>query len=88
MTSCTIRYRLEGPGPSALLVECDGKLRIYTRGVLGGTMPRARLLAILAERGCRWVPAHGRVDVEIEAGDPGAPLLPPLPHAAKRRPIA
>ena len=51
-------------------------------------MPRARLLAILAERGCRWVPANGLVDVELEASDPGAPLLPPPPHAGKRRPVA
>lgn len=76
MTACAIRYRLEGPGPAAMLVDCGGQLRIYTRGVLGGTMPQSRLLAILAERGCRWVPASGTVDVDVpEEAVP--PLLPP-----------
>ena len=74
MTACAIRYRLAGPGPAALLVDCGGQLRIYTRGVLGGTMPRSRLLAILAERGCRWVTADGEVDVDLP-DDIG--LLPP-----------
>lgn len=75
MTACAIRYRLEGSGPAALLVDCEGQLRIYTQGVLGGTMPRTRLLAILAERGCRWIPANGEVDVDLpeEAGL----LIPP-----------
>lgn len=67
MPACAIRYRLEGPGPAALLVDCGGQLRIYTQGVLGGTMPRSRLLAILAERGCRWVRAAGEVDVDLPA---------------------
>ncbi len=65
MPACAIRYRLEGSGPAALLVDCEGRLRIYTQGVLGGTMPQNRLLAILAERGCRWEPADGEVDVEL-----------------------
>jgi len=67
MPACAIRYRLEGPGPAALLVDCGGQLHIYTQGVLGGTMPRSRLLAILAERGCRWVSAGGEVDVDLPA---------------------
>jgi hypothetical protein len=29
-----------------------------------GTMPHARLLAILAERGCDWIPATGQVIVD------------------------
>jgi hypothetical protein len=65
VTSCTIRFRLDGPGPATFLVECDGRLRLYTRGMLGGVMPRTRLLAVLAERGCRWIPATGTVDLEL-----------------------
>jgi hypothetical protein len=66
MTACAIRYRLDGPGPAAFLVDCEGELRVYARGVLGGSMPRNRLLALLAERGCRWVPAGGSVEVNLE----------------------
>jgi hypothetical protein len=66
MTACAIRYRLDGPGPAAFLVDCEGELRVYARGVLGGTMPRNRLLALLAERGCRWVPAAGSVELNLE----------------------
>jgi hypothetical protein len=76
MSACAIRYRLEGSGPSALLVDCDGQLRIYTQGVLGGTMPRGRLLAILAERGCRWIPATGQVDVDLSEEARPLPLPP------------
>jgi hypothetical protein len=61
MTACAIRYRLDGPGPAAFLVDCNGHLRVYARGVLGGVMPTSRLMALLAERGCRWVPDSGRV---------------------------
>ncbi len=76
MPACAIRYRLEGPGPAALLVDCGGQLRIYTQGVLGGTMPRTRLLAILAERGCRWERAAGEVEVDL----PAELRLPPPHH--------
>lgn len=64
MTACEIRYRLEGPGPSALLVDCGHGLQLVTSGVMEGTMPHARLLAILAERGCDWIPATGQVIVD------------------------
>jgi hypothetical protein len=66
MTACEIRYRLEGEGPGALLVDCGHGLQLVTNGVMEGTTPRARLLAILAERGCDWVPASGRVMVDEE----------------------
>jgi hypothetical protein len=69
MTACTIRYRLDGPGPAAFLVECDGRLRLYTRGMLGGALPRTRLLAVLAERGCRWIPATGTIDLDLGPDD-------------------
>ncbi|HEU0114774.1 MAG TPA: hypothetical protein VFQ80_08855 [Thermomicrobiales bacterium] len=69
MTACTIRYRLDGPGPAAFLVECDGRLRLYTRGMLGGVMPRTRLLAVLAERGCRWIPASGTIELDLGVED-------------------
>lgn len=80
MAACAIRYRLDGPGPAAFLVECDGRLRLYTRGVLGGVMPKSRLLAVLAERGCRWVPATGEVVLEAigaegeEPAETGRPI--------------
>ena len=80
MTACTIRYRLDGPGPAAFLVECDGRLRLYTRGMLGGAMPRARLLAVLAERGCRWTPATGTIELDLEPDDI-APQPAPRWHA-------
>lgn len=64
MTACVIRYRLDGPGPAAFLVDCNGNLRVYARGVLGGVMPPSRLMALLAERGCRWVPDSDRVDLD------------------------
>ncbi len=88
MTTCAIRYRLDGPGPAAFLIECDGQLRIYTRGVVGGVMAASRLLSVLAERGCRWMPAQGSVDLELETAATveevaGARLAPPpiLPDA-------
>ena len=68
MTACAIRYRLDGPGPAAFLVDCEGQLRVYARGVLGGIMPTSRLLALLAERGCRWVPAAGAVELDLGDG--------------------
>lgn len=67
MTACEIRYRLGGSGPSALLVDCGHGLRLVTSGVMEGTMPKMRLLAILAERGCDWVPAVGEVLVDDAA---------------------
>lgn len=66
MTACAIRYRLDGPGPATFLVDCDGVLRVYARGVLGGVMPAGRVLATVADRGCRWVPASGRVLLDPE----------------------
>jgi len=61
MPACAIRYRLDGSGPATYLVDCDGELRVYARGVLGGSMPRPRVSALLAEPGSRWVPATGDV---------------------------
>lgn len=71
MTACAIRYRLDGPGPATFLVDCDGVLRVYTRGELGGVMPAGRVLATVADRGCRWVPASGRVLLDEEAAVAG-----------------
>lgn len=81
MTACTIRYRLDGPGPTAYLVECDGRLRLYTRGMLGGALPRTRLLAVLAERGCRWIPATGTIELDLGPDEtaPERRWLAPLP---------
>ncbi|HET7092410.1 MAG TPA: hypothetical protein VFI22_03005 [Thermomicrobiales bacterium] len=82
MTACTIRFRLDGPGPATFLVECDGRLRLYTRGMLGGAMPRTRLLAVLAERGCRWIPATGTLELDLGPEEPAVKPerpWPPLP---------
>jgi hypothetical protein len=75
MTACAIRYRLDGPGPATFLVDCDGELRVYARGVLGGVMPASRVLATLADRGCRWVPASGQV--LLDRDDAGGEASPP-----------
>ena len=64
MTACAIRYRLDGPGPATYLVDCDGQLRVYARGVLGVVMPASRLLAVLDDRGFLWVPVSGTGDFE------------------------
>jgi hypothetical protein len=56
---CAIRYRLDGPGPAAFIVECDGRYHLYTRGSLGAALPDYSLTAMLAARGYRWVPATG-----------------------------
>ncbi len=74
MTACAIRYRLDGPGPAAFLVDCDGAIRVYARGVLGAALPSDRLLALLADRGSRWLPATGAVEIDdplLPAGDDG-----------------
>jgi hypothetical protein len=72
MTACAIHYRLDGPGPAAFLVDCEGQLRVYARGVLGGVMPRSSLLAVLADRGCQWVPASGAVELDLPDDEGGA----------------
>ena len=77
MTACAIRYRLDGSGPAAFLVDCDGELRVYARGVLGAALPGDRLLALLADRGSRWLPASGVVDVDD--------LLLPAAEGGERR---
>ena len=88
MTACAIRYRLDGPGPATFLVDCDGELSVYARGVLGGVMPASRVLATLADRGCRWVPASGQVllDADGAAGDDPAP--PSVPGMSTFAPAA
>ncbi len=69
MAACAIRFRLDGPGPATFLVECDGDLRVYTRGVLGGVVPKSRVLASLAARGVRWIPAVGEIELDLSAED-------------------
>lgn len=82
LTACAIRYRLDGPGPAAFLVDCGGEMRVYARGGLGGVMPRGRLLALLAERGCRWVPASGIVPIDLTETQSTDESEPPLPDVA------
>ena len=69
MTACAIRYRLDGPGPATFLVECDGEFRVYARGVLGGAMPRSKVLASLADRGVHWTPAAGEIELDLTVED-------------------
>jgi hypothetical protein len=69
MTACAIRYRLDGPGPATFLVECEGELRVYARGMLGGVVPRSRVLASLATHGVRWTPAVGEIQLDLSAED-------------------
>ena len=80
MSAYPIRYRLDGPGPAAFLVECDGEYRIYARGELGGTIPQPQLRGMLATQGCRWVAATG--EVTLKDADAGASLSRGLVGAA------
>jgi len=73
MTACAIRYRLDGSGPATFLVDCGGQLRIFTRGTLGGIVPRGQLLALLAESGCRWVSGHGTLEIDLTEASRTAP---------------
>ncbi len=73
MTACAIRYRLDGSGPATFLVDCGGQLRIFTRGTLGGIVPRGQLLALLAESGCRWVSGQGTVEIDLTEAPRTAP---------------
>ena len=75
MPACTIRYRLDGPGPAAYLVDCDGQYHVYARGALGGAIPQPQLLGLLASRGCRWVPASG--EILLKQPETMAESLPP-----------
>lgn len=69
MTACAIRFRLDGPGPATFLVECEGDLRVYTRGELGSVVPQSKVLASLAARGVRWIPAGGELELDLSAED-------------------
>jgi hypothetical protein len=64
VSTCAIRYRLDGPGPAAFIVECDGHNYLYTRGSLGAALPDQSLTAMLAASGYRWVPATGALILE------------------------
>jgi hypothetical protein len=64
VSTCAIRYRLDGPGPAAFIVECDGRYHVYTRGALGAALPDYSLTAMLGARGYRWVPASGDLIME------------------------
>ena len=70
MSTCAIRYRLDGPGPAAFIVECDGRYHLYTRGALGAALPDYSLTAMLGARGYRWVPASGDLIMEPRRATP------------------
>ncbi len=69
MSTCAIRYRLNAPGPSAFIVECNGGMRMYTRGTLGARMPEGYATALTASRASRWVPASGELILDVELDD-------------------
>ncbi len=69
MSTCAIRYRLNAPGPSAFIVECNGGMRMYTRGTLGARMPDGYALALTGTRASRWVPASGELILDVELDD-------------------
>ena len=78
MSTCAIRYRLDGPGPAAFIVECDGRYHLYTRGALGAALPVNSLTAMLGARGYRWVPASGDLIMEPRRPAPRAEFALPL----------
>ncbi len=73
MSSCAIRYRLNAPGPSAFIVECNGGMRIYTRGTLGGRLPDGYTMALMGTRPNHWVPASGELILDIDLDDDPKP---------------
>src|SRR5918999_1836983 len=64
VSTCALRCGLDGPGPAAFIVECDGRHYLYTRGSLGAALPEQSLTAMLAVSGYRWVPASGELVFE------------------------
>ena len=69
MSTCAIRYRLNAPGPSAFIVECNGGMRMYTRGTLGGRLPEGYTMALVTSRSNHWVPASGELILDIDLED-------------------
>jgi hypothetical protein len=78
VSTCAIRYRLDGPGPAAFIVECDGRHHLYTRGALGAALPDYSLTAMLGARGYRWVPASGDLILDRRRPAPRAEFPLPL----------
>jgi len=84
MSTCAIRYRLNAPGPSAFIVECNGGMRMYTRGTLGGRLPEGYTMALVGSRSNHWVPATGELILDIDLEDD--PISAWEPVAAARQP--
>lgn len=80
MPACAIRYRLDGAGPAAYLVECEGRFHLYARGAVGAVVPPERLRGLLATPGPRWVPATGVLALDQPL--PDAPSDPEPGRAA------
>jgi hypothetical protein len=64
VSTCTIRYRFNGPGPAALVVECGGEPRLYSRGMLSAPMSEGHLAELLTSRTGSWVAAAGTLIIE------------------------
>lgn len=62
--TCTIRYRFNGPGPAALVVECGGEPRLYSRGTLSAPLPEGYPAELLTSRTGSWVAATGALIIE------------------------
>ena len=92
MSTCAIRYRLDGPGPAAFIVECDGDYHLYTRGSLGAALPAHSLTAMIAASGYRWVPASGELIFEprrsVVRSEPALTMVPPTLSKAMPEAVA
>ena len=87
MAAYTIRYRFNGPGPAALLVEFEDALRMYCRGRLSAPLTERNVAVLLGGRGARWVAVTGELTVEdgmrsLEHGEPIALVEATSPSAA------
>jgi hypothetical protein len=76
VTTCAIRYRFDGPGPSSFIVQCGDERRVYCRGMLSGPISDEQVTGMLAGRRSRWVAASGELMLPSDVrGWPS--LLPP-----------
>jgi hypothetical protein len=65
MPACAIRYRRNSSGPAAYLVEFNGRLHIYTNGVLGAALPESLTVTASVARDFGWVPVKDDLVVDV-----------------------